>query len=71
MKNQKKNETETTNPWEEDCPTDCECYDEPQVQVGNNVYTNTNGGSGPSDHLKELLAKKDKKINELKIVQKK
>jgi hypothetical protein len=35
------------------------------------VYTNTNGGAGQSDHLKEMLARKNKKINKLKIVEKK
>ena len=62
MKNQK-NKTETTNPWEEDCPTDCECYDDPpKTLVGNNVYTNTNGSSGPSDHMKELMTRAEKKV---------
>ena len=65
--NQKKNKTETT-----DCDPSTGCCDpEDIVQVGNNVYTNTNGGSGISDHLKELIAKKDKIDKKLKIVQKK
>jgi|TARA_B110001454_G_scaffold193834_1_gene194963 hypothetical protein len=58
----------------EDCPLDCECYDEPSqslVEVAPRVYTNTNGGSGMSDHIKEMIARKEKKTKELKIVQKK
>ena len=55
----------------EDCPLDCECYDDPLVEIQPRVYTNTNGGSGMSDHLKELIARKESKINKLKIVQKK
>jgi len=55
----------------EDCPVDCECYDEPLVEVQPRVYTNTNGGSGPSDHLKELIARKEKKTKKIEIVQKK
>ncbi len=32
---------------------------------------NAFGGAGQSDHLKEMLARKNKKINKLKIVEKK
>jgi|GEM_PF-4909858 hypothetical protein len=53
------------------CGSDCECHDEPLVEVMPRVYTNTNGGSGQSDHIKELIARKEKKAKELKIVQKK
>ena len=55
----------------EDCPVDCECHDEPLVEIQQRVYTNTNGGSGMSDHLKELLARKEKTTRKVKIVQKK
>ena len=61
-----KNKTETI-----DCdPSTGWCDPEDSVQVGNNVYTNTNGGSGMSDHVKELIAKRDKIEKKLKIVQK-
>jgi len=68
MENQKKNKTETI-----DCDPATGCCD-PVDTIGNNVYTNTNGSSGPSDHMKELIEKKDNRIKELKklkIVQKK
>ena len=55
----------------EDCPVDCECHDTPLVEIQPRVYTNTNGGSGMSDHLKELLARKEKKTRKVEIVQKK
>lgn len=67
---QKKNRTETI-----DCDPATGCCDPVDtIQVGNEVYTNTHGSSGPSDQMKELLARKDNKIKELrdlKIVQKK
>ena len=53
------------------CGPDCACHDDPLVEVMPRVYTNTNGGAGQSDHLKEMLARKNKKINKLKIVEKK
>ena len=53
------------------CGSECECHDsDTLVEVQKDVYTNTNGGSGPSDHLKEMIARKSKKINKLKIVEK-
>lgn len=56
----------TTKIITEDCPADCECYDtEPLVEVLPRVYTNTNGGSGPSDHLKEMLLRKANNIKDL------
>lgn len=67
MKTQGKNQTN-------DCDPATGCCPEESVQVGNKVYTNTNGGSGMSDHVKALIAKRDKKIKtlaDLKIIQKK
>jgi hypothetical protein len=60
------------HPLTPDCGPECDCHtSEPLVEVGNKVYTNTNGGAGPSDHLKEMIAKNNNKPKNLKIVQKK
>ena len=53
------------------CGSDCECHDESLVEVQPGVYTNTDGGSGMSDHIKELIARKEKKTKKIEIVQKK
>jgi len=47
---------------EEFCDDSCECHDEQKlVEIGNNVYTDSMGGSGMSDEMKKLIAQKEQK----------
>jgi hypothetical protein len=42
----------------DDCDASCDCHTDGLVEVGNNVYTEPNGGAGPSDRMKALIEKK-------------
>jgi hypothetical protein len=52
--------TTKTTGKEEVCDETCDCHDELTI-VGNEVYTNTNGGAGPSDRMKALIEMKNLK----------
>ncbi len=54
------------------CGSECECHDsDTLVEVQKDVYTNTNGGSGPSEKLLKMMARKEIRKERPKIVQKK
>lgn len=47
-----------------DCDESCDCHHGQKLkEVGNNVWMDENGGSGPSDRMKKLLKMKDLKKN--------
>jgi hypothetical protein len=49
---------------EEICEEDCDCHSDDTIQVGNNVYTNTEGGAGMSEEMKELIKRKQEKTTQ-------
>lgn len=50
---------------DEICDESCECHEENSIEVGDNVFTPADGGSGSSERMKELIEKK--RIKDLKI----
>lgn len=48
----------------EDCGADCPCHTEGLVEIQDRVFTNTNGGAGMSDKMKELIKLKEEREKE-------
>lgn len=56
-----KTTTNNKNTNEELCDIDCECHENVKQdlkEIGNNVWIDANGGSGPSKKMQDLIAKK-------------
>lgn len=51
---------------DKDCGADCDCHNDQLTHLGRNVWTNENGGSGPSERMKRLLKMKEERANKTK-----